>query len=444
MKQVLAAALLAAALCTASAAQDDWPTRPIRLVVPFPPGSSPDLIARMLNDKLGAALGQPVIVDNKPGAGGMVGTGQVAKAQPDGYTLGLSIPGPLAVNTALVQKMEYDPFQELAPVTIVAASPNVLVVDPKLGVNTVQDFIGLVKSRPGELNYGSVGNGSASHLTMELFKQRTGIDIVHVPYPGSPQVSTAILSGQIAGGFVVPATAMPLVQTGRLRALGATTAARSVVLPEIPTIAEQGLSGFESTAWLGIVAPARTPQPIVDRLSRELIAIIRSDDVRQRMIAIYFQPVGTAPEALRILMRDEAERWGKVIKAAGVKPGSSRTYLSIPHEPRCGQNGMDARRPDAAKPGGLARRATTQTARRSAEQGPACGDATAEACKGSRIGAARIARSRVAPTPLGRRHCSAVRERLWSATLRDRAISAQGVVAFVLVYIKYTASLYVP
>jgi tripartite-type tricarboxylate transporter receptor subunit TctC len=321
VKRLLGTVLLAFAVCATAAAQEQWPAKSIRLIVPFPPGSSPDLIARMLNDKLGQALGQAVVVENKPGAGGMVGTGQVAKAIPDGYTLGLSIPGPLAVNTVLVPNMEYDPFKELAPVTLVAASPNVLVVDPKLGVDDVQQFIKLAKSQPGKLNYGSVGNGSASHLTMELLKQLTGIDVVHVPYPGSPQVNTAILNGQITGGFVVPATAMPLVQGGRLKALGATTTSRSVVLPGMPTVAEQGFPGFESTAWIGIVAPAKTPQRIVDRLSQTLVQIIRSDDVRQKMIAIYFQPIGAAPEALRNLMRGEADRWGKVIKAAGVKPG---------------------------------------------------------------------------------------------------------------------------
>ena len=322
MKRILTAALLALALAPpAATAQDKWPSRPIRLIVPFPPGSSPDLVARMLNDKLGQALGQPVVIENRSGAGGMVGTGAVAKAAPDGYTIGISIPGPLAVNTVLMQKMEYDPFRELAPITVVAASPNVLVVDPRLNVTNLKEFVAAAKAQPGKLNYGSVGNGSASHLTMELLKQLTGIDVVHVPYPGSPQVNTAILNGQIAGGFVVPATAMPLVQAGRLKALGATTTTRSVVLPDMPTVAEQGFPGFHSTAWIAAVAPARTPDPIVRRLSEELVAIIRSDDVRQRLIAIYFQPVGTAPEALRILMREEADRWGKVIKAAGVKPG---------------------------------------------------------------------------------------------------------------------------
>ena len=298
---------------------DAWPARAIHLVVPFPPGSSPDLIARLLNDKLAQALGQPVVVENKPGAGGNIGTGLVAKAAPDGYTLGLSIPGPLAVNTVLYKKMEYDPFKELAPITLAALSPNVLIVDPKLGVNTVKEFVAYVKARPGKLNFGSVGNGSASHLTMELLKMQTGMDIVHIPYPGSPQVNTAILSGQIAAGFVVPGTAMPLVQAGRLKAIAVTSSVKSLVLPDLPTVAEAGFPGFESSAWIGIVAPAKTPKPIIDRLARELNAIIRSQDVREKLLRIYFQPVGTAPEGLANLMRAETERWAKVIKASGAK-----------------------------------------------------------------------------------------------------------------------------
>ena len=316
MKKLLIAFSLAVASCVGVAAET-WPAKPVRIIVPFPPGSSPDLIARMLTDKLAQALGQPVIVENKPGAGGNLGTGLVAKAEPDGYTLGLSIPGPLAVNTVLYKKMEYDPFKELAPITLVALSPNVLIVNPSLGVNTVKEFIDYVRARPGKLNYGSVGNGSASHLTMELLKMRSGMDIVHVPYPGSPQVNTAILSGQIQAGFVVPATAMPLAHAGRLKALAVTSSVRSVVVPELPTVAEAGFPGFESSAWIGMVAPAGTPKPIIDRLSRELVAIIRSQDVREKMLRIYFQPVGTAPEGLSNLMRAERDRWAKVIRQSG-------------------------------------------------------------------------------------------------------------------------------
>ena len=296
-----------------------WPAKTIRMIVPFPPGSSPDLVARMLNDKLGTALGHPVIVENRPGAGGNVGTALIAKAAPDGYTIGLSIGGPLAVNKVLYSKLEFDPFTDLAPITLVAASPNVLVVDPKLGVGSVKEFVALAKSQPGKLNYGSVGNGSASHLTMELLKTRAGIDIVHVPYPGSPQVNTAIVAGQIAAGFVVPATAMPLVQGGRLKALAVTSSVRSVVLPELPTVAEAGFPGFQSTAWIGMAAPAKTPKPVIDRVSMELVRIIRSDDVRNRMRGIYFQAIGTTPEGLANLMREEVERWGKVIRQTGAK-----------------------------------------------------------------------------------------------------------------------------
>ncbi len=325
MKRSIAALALATAASMSAFAQaapadaPAWPTKAIRMIVVFPPGSSPDLVARMLNDKLAAALGQPVIVENRPGAGGNLGTALVAKAAPDGYTIGLSIGGPLAVNKVLYAKLGYDPFKDLAPITLVAASPNVLVVDPKLGVSTVKEFTALVRSQPGKLNYGSVGNGSASHLTMELLKTRAGMDIVHVPYPGSPQVNAAIAGGQIAAGFVVPATAMPLVQAGRLKALAVTSSGRSLVLPELPTVAESGFPGFQSTAWIGMVAPAKTHPAILDRLSRELVRIIRSDEVKTRMLRIYFQAVGTAPDGLAHLMREEVERWGKVIEQTGAK-----------------------------------------------------------------------------------------------------------------------------
>ena len=313
----VAIGLLAAGAAILPAAAADWPSRPIHLIVPFPAGSSPDLIARILADKLAPALGQPVIVENRPGAGGNLGTGMVARAAPDGYTFGLSIPGPLAVNAVLYKKLDYDPFRDLAPVSLVAASPNLLVVDPKLNVDSVKDLVALAKSQPGKLNYGSVGNGSASHLTMELFKEAAGLDIVHVPYPGSPQVNTAILNAQISAGFVVPATAMPLVHAGRLKALAVTTSVRSIVLPEYPTLAELGYPQIVSTAWQGVVAPARTPKPIVDRLSRELVAILRGEDVREKMLRLYFQPIGTAPQGLANLMRSEVERWGKVIRKTG-------------------------------------------------------------------------------------------------------------------------------
>jgi tripartite-type tricarboxylate transporter receptor subunit TctC len=315
MKQLLIALSLGLASSLGFAA-DPWPTKAVHVIVPYPPGSSPDLVARMLTDKLAQALGQVVVVENKPGAGGNIGTGMVAKAEPDGYTIGLSIPGPLAVNTVLFKKMEYDPFTELTPITLVALSPNVLIVNPSLGVNTVKEFIAYARERPGKLNYGSVGNGSASHLTMELLKMQAGIDVLHVPYPGSPQVNTAILANQIQAGFVVPGTAMPLVQSGRVKALAVTSLAKSPVLPELPTIAEV-IPGFESSAWIGMVAPAKTPKAVIDRLNHELVAIIQSADVREKMQRIYFQAIGTSPEVLSSLMRSERDRWAKVIKQSG-------------------------------------------------------------------------------------------------------------------------------
>jgi tripartite-type tricarboxylate transporter receptor subunit TctC len=288
--------------------------------VPFPPGSSPDLIARLIAEPLAHTLGQPIVVDNKAGAGGNVGTAQVAKSEPDGYTLLFTIQGPLVTAPLLSRSLNYDPAKDLTPVTLVATSPNVLVVDPKLGATTLAEFVKLAKAQPGKLNYGSIGVGSAAHLAMELFKARAGLDIVHVPYQGFPQVVSAILAGQVQAGFMVPAIAIGQMRAGKLKALGVTTLGRSGSLPELPSFVEQGYPDFEAISWQAVLAPAGTPRPIVDRLARELIRIIKSDEVRGRMLGQYFSAAGTAPEALAGLMKTERERWAKVIKAAGVQP----------------------------------------------------------------------------------------------------------------------------
>jgi tripartite-type tricarboxylate transporter receptor subunit TctC len=305
---------------TVQAAASDWPTRPVKLVVPFPPGSSPDIIARLVGEPLGQALGQPVVVDNRPGAGGNVGTGAVAKAEPDGYTFLFTIQGPLVTAPLLSRNLNYDPLRDLAPVTLVATSPNVLVADPRLGATTLADFVRVAKSKPGQLNYGSVGVGSASHLAMELFKTRAGLDIVHVPYQGFPQIVNAILAGQVQCGFMVPGIAMGQIRAGKLNPLGVTTLGRAGSLPQMPTFVEQGYPDFEAISWQAVLAPARTPQPIVARVANELVRIIKSDEVRAKMLGQYFSAAGTAPEALAGLMRTERERWGRVIKAAGVQP----------------------------------------------------------------------------------------------------------------------------
>ena len=300
-----------------------WPNHPIKLVVPFPPGSSPDFIGRLIAEPLGRALGQTVVIDNRPGAGGNIGTGAVARAEPDGYTFLFTIQGPLVTAPLLTKGLNYDPVRELAPVTLVtlvATSPNVLVVDPKLGADTLADFVRIARHKKGQLNYGSVGIGSASHLAMELFKTRAGIDLVHVPYQGFPQIVGAILAGQVQTGFMVPGIAMGQVRAGKLKALGVTTLGRSGSLPELPSFVEQGYPDFEAISWQAVLAPAGTPKAVVDRVARELIRIIKSDEVRGRMLGQYFSAAGTAPEALAGLMKTERERWAKVIKAAGVQP----------------------------------------------------------------------------------------------------------------------------
>ena len=310
----------AAGLAMPAQAQAAWPSRPIRFVIPFPPGSSPDIIGRLIAAPLGSALGQSVVIDNKPGAGGNLGTAIVAKAEGDGHTLLFTIQGPLVTAPLLSKTLPYDPVKELAPVTLVATSPNLLVVPAALGATTLAEFVRVAKQKKGQFNYGSVGNGSASHLAMELFKTRAGIELAHVPYQGFPQVVNALLAGEVQAAFMVPGIAIGQVRAGKLSALGVTTLGRAASLPEMPTLVEQGYPGFEAISWQAVLAPATTPRAIVERVSGELVRIIKSDEVRTKMLGQYFSAVGTAPEALAALMKSEREAWGKVIKAARVQP----------------------------------------------------------------------------------------------------------------------------
>ena len=298
----------------APASAQPWPVKPIRMVVPFPAGSSPDLIARLLTEKLAAALGQAVVVENRPGAGGNIGTGMVARAAPDGYTLLLTINGPLVTAPTLSRHLGYDPVRQLAPVSLVATSPNVLVVDARLPVHDVREFVALARSRPGVLNYGSVGNGSAAHLAMEQLKAAAGIDLQHIPYPGFAQITTAMVGGQVQAGFMVPAIAMPLVSAGKLRIIAVTTSGRTSLLPAVPTVAESGYPGFEALNWYAFVAPGKTPKPMLDRWNTEIVKVLNDPGVKEALNKHGLTPQPTTRAEFAAFMKKEYEQWGRLVK----------------------------------------------------------------------------------------------------------------------------------
>lgn len=297
-----------------------WPSRPIKLIVPFPGGSSPDIVARALADPLSKALNQTVIIDNRPGAGGNIGTAAAAFAPPDGSTFLFTIQGPLVTAPLLNLRLPYEPQRDLLPVSLVASSPNVLVVDPKLGANDLAAFVRVSKQAKGGLNYGSVGLGSAAHLAMESFKSRAGIALSHVPYAGFAQVVQAILNGEVQAAFMVPGLAMPQVRAGRLKALGVSSLGRVAALAELPTLAEQGFAGFEAISWQAVLAPAKTPAAIVEKLAAAVQTIIRGDEFRNRLLTHYFSAIGSSPEGLAQQMRSDRQHWGQIIKAIGLQP----------------------------------------------------------------------------------------------------------------------------
>lgn len=308
---------MALGLCAAlalPAARADWPERPIHLVVPFPPGSSPDILARTVAEPLSQALGQSIVIDNKPGAGGNIGTRMVAQSKPDGYTLLFTINGPLVTAPTLYKKtLGYDPLKDLAPVTLIATSPNVLTVPADLPAADVRGFVELARQRAGALNYGSVGPGSSAHLAMEMFKHAAGIDLAHIPYPGFPQVISAIIGGDVQAGFMVPAIAMPQVKSGKVRALAITSLEPSPELPGIPTMGSQGFPNFEAISWDALLAPAGTPAPIVERINREVARIMDTPAVRQQFALQYFTPAPSSPQALTDRIKAEKARWDEVI-----------------------------------------------------------------------------------------------------------------------------------
>jgi tripartite-type tricarboxylate transporter receptor subunit TctC len=318
---LLRTAAIALALCASAVQAQQYPNRAIRLVVPFAPGGSSEIIARSLAAPLSAALGQQVYVDNKPGGAGNVAMEEVKRAPADGYTMILGHVGTLAVNPALFGKaLPYDPVKDFIPVSLVATVPNVIAVNPDLPVTTLADLVRKAKAEPGKLNYGSAGNGSAGHLAMEYFKQQAKVDIQHVPYKGTGPMLTDLMGGQTQLTFNGVPPIIGQIKGGKLRAIAVGSAKRVPSLPDVPTIAESGYPGFETSQWYGILLPAGTPAPIVERLHREIVAALAKPETTKRIVDDGGAAVGNTPAEFAALIAREEKRWGEVVRSAGVKP----------------------------------------------------------------------------------------------------------------------------
>ncbi|HKA43841.1 MAG TPA: tripartite tricarboxylate transporter substrate binding protein [Burkholderiales bacterium] len=293
-----------------------YPTRAIRLIVPYSPGGGVDVMARLLAPKLGERLGQQVVVDNRPGATGNIGAEVVARSAPDGYTV-LMVGSSIAANVTLYRKLGYDLLKDFVPVTLVASSPNIVLVHPSLPARSIKELIALARARPGQLNYASGGSGSTLHLTAELFKTMAGVDLVHVPYRGTGPAIVALMSGEAVIAMPPVAGMLPHVESGRLRALAITGKTRLKIVPQLPTVAESGVSGFEAGQWYGVLVPAGTPAAIVTRLQDELARVVRLPDIAEHVTREGTVPVGNASQAFGVYLRQEIEKWAKVVKASG-------------------------------------------------------------------------------------------------------------------------------
>src|SRR3954451_24160853 len=299
-------------------AAQDWPTKPVRIVVPFGAGSTTDVVARLIADQLRKKLGQPFVIDNKPGASGNIGTDAVAKAAPDGTTIGVSIGGPLAINTLLFSKLPYDPKTDIAPITQLVTQPSALAVNSSIMVNSAAELIALLKREPGKYNFGSIGNGSLSHLAMEAIALQSGTTMVHIPYASSPAAMTAIIRGDVQMGCLPAISVTPHAGSVSIKILAVSTAKRSPYLPDIPTLKEAGFD-VDSDAWMGMIAPAHTPEALVAKIQREVVEAIGTAAVREKLAAQLMEPVGNSPAEFRARIDGEIVRWGPVIKAANIK-----------------------------------------------------------------------------------------------------------------------------
>lgn len=317
--------MLVVSLCVAGvtawqpAHAQSYPTKPIRLIIPYPPGGGVDTIMRPFAQHLSARLGQQIIIDNRGGAGGSIAMEATARAAPDGHTIVAAITAQLAINPALYRSLAYDPVKDFAPITWFADGAYILVVHPSLPVKSVKEFVELARKRPNEITYASAGNGSGGHLAGALLSSMTGIKILHVPYKGGGPGGIALLSGEVQANFEVWATSRGFIKEGRIRALGVATATRRKASPDIPTIAEAGVPGYESGLWYALLAPAGTPRAIIDRLNRETIVVLKDPDYIKRLAEQGIEPVGSTPEELTQYMKRELDKWGKVVKDTGAR-----------------------------------------------------------------------------------------------------------------------------
>jgi tripartite-type tricarboxylate transporter receptor subunit TctC len=317
MKRLLPA-ILAVVVSTLPAAAQNWPAKQVKLVVPFAAGSTPDIIGRLLTDYLQTKTGQTFIVENRAGASGNTGTDAVAKSEPDGYTVGISIGGPLAINPLLFGKLPYDPVKDLTLVTMLVTQPSALVVNASLGVNSVQELVALIKANPGKYNFGSIGNGSLSHLAMEAIALKTGTKMVHVPYPGSPQAVTAVMRGDVQMACLPAISVTPQLAGGQIKLLAISTAQRSALLPGVPTLKEAGID-VEADAWSGLIAPAGTPEPIVAQIQKLFTEAVSSPGVREKLAPQLMEAIPTTPAQFRARTEADIARWKPVIEAANIK-----------------------------------------------------------------------------------------------------------------------------
>ncbi|HZY19479.1 MAG TPA: tripartite tricarboxylate transporter substrate binding protein [Ramlibacter sp.] len=311
---------LSAALVAAPAfAQSAWPNKPIRYIVPFAPGGTTDILGRIAGEKLAPILGQPVVIDNKAGQGGSIGAAELARAVPDGYTIGGGTISSHAINASLYSKLSYDPITSFAPITMYATQPNVLLVHPGVPAGNLAEFIRLLKASPDKYGFGSAGSGTSQHISGELFKSMAGVAMQHIPYRGSGPMMTDLLGGNLQVAVDNIATAIPHMKSGKLRALAVTTASRSQAAPDVPTFAEQGLTGYELSSWQAVFAPAGTPQPIIERLHTEIARILKLPDIQKRFADLGLDPSGMAPQELAAVVRTDVPRLGKVVRDSGAK-----------------------------------------------------------------------------------------------------------------------------